>query len=212
VSRREVVTEVEFNTCSDPQWLLEFLSFGGQASARKLRLFAVACCRRVEHLLRDERLHWAIGVAERLADGVAKEEERAAAERAAYGAWAMPADAAACDAVAIVPVKAARDAARHAAWAVSSRADARETQAILLRDLVGPLPFRRVAIDASWRTPPVVALATAIYEERAWGDMPILGDALLEAGCEDAEVLEHCRGKEPHTRGCWVVDLVLNQE
>ncbi len=82
----------------------------------------------------------------------------------------------------------------------------------LLRDIFGPLPFRPVAIDASWRTPPVVALATSIYEERAWGDMPILGDALSEAGCDDTEVLGHCRGQGQHTRGCWVVDLVLKKE
>ncbi len=78
------MTEAEFRNCSDPQGLLEFLSSDGRASARKLRLFAVACCRRVEHLLRDERLYWAIEVAERLADGVAGEEERAAASEAAY--------------------------------------------------------------------------------------------------------------------------------
>src|SRR5262249_50068632 len=88
----------------------------------------------------------------------------------------------------------------------------RTAQADLLRELFGPLPFRALRSDASCVTPAVVALATSIYEERRWGDLRILGDALQEAGCSDAEVLEHCRGKGPHTKGCWVCDLLLKKE
>jgi hypothetical protein len=87
----------------------------------------------------------------------------------------------------------------------------RRRQASLLRDLLGPIPFRLVEIDPSWRTPAVVALANAIYDDRCWDDLPILGDALSEAGCTDAEVLEHCREKI-HARGCWLTDLLLNKE
>jgi hypothetical protein len=72
----------------------------------------------------------------------------------------------------------------------------RRQQASLLRDLLRPLPFRPIRIDPSWRTPEVAALANA-----GGGDLPVLGDALLEAGCTDAEVLEHCREKV-HARGC----------
>jgi hypothetical protein len=85
-------------------------------------------------------------------------------------------------------------------------------QAEIIRELFGPLTHRQVQIEQSWRTPAVVALATSIYEERRWEDMPILGDALSEAGCTDAEVLDHCRGPALHARGCWVVDLLLNRE
>ena len=49
------------------------------------------------------------------------------------------------------------------------------------------------------------------YEERRFGDMPILADSLEEAGCQDADILYHCRGTGPHVRGCWVVDLLLKQ-
>jgi hypothetical protein len=42
--------------------------------------------------------------------------------------------------------------------------------------------------------------------------MPILADALEDAGCDNADILQHCRGAGEHVRGCWVVDLVLGKE
>jgi hypothetical protein len=72
-------------------------------------------------------------------------------------------------------------------------------------------PFRPVAADPSWLTPTVVALAYAIYADRAFDRMPVLADALEEAGCDHHDVLAHCRGDGPHVRGCWVVDLVIGK-
>ncbi len=63
----------------------------------------------------------------------------------------------------------------------------------------------------AWRSETVVALASGIYAERAFDRLPILADALEEAGCNHPDVLAHCRGSGPHARGCWVVDLVLNR-
>jgi hypothetical protein len=83
-------------------------------------------------------------------------------------------------------------------------------QAMIVRDIVGN-PFRSVAVDPAWRTETVVALAGGIYAERAFDRMPILADALEEAGCDSADILTHCRGDGPHVRGCWVVDLVLGK-
>jgi hypothetical protein len=54
-------------------------------------------------------------------------------------------------------------------------------------------------------------MATAIYEDRRWSDMPLLGDALEEAGVTDQAVLDHCRGQGPHARGCFVVDAILGR-
>jgi hypothetical protein len=87
-------------------------------------------------------------------------------------------------------------------------------QCNLLRDLFGPLPFREVRIDPVWlvwnhRT--VEKLAALIYEGRAFEQMPILADALEETGCQDQEILAHCRGPGPHARGCWIVDLILGR-
>jgi hypothetical protein len=52
-------------------------------------------------------------------------------------------------------------------------------------------------------------VARAILDERRFGDLPVLGDALEEAGCTDQDILDHCRLPRPHALGCWVVDLVL---
>jgi len=80
-----------------------------------------------------------------------------------------------------------------------------------LRDIFGN-PFLPVVFDPSWLTPTVVALANSIYVDRAFDRMPILADALEEAGCDNADILLHCRGDGPHVRGCWVVDAVLGKE
>ncbi len=84
-------------------------------------------------------------------------------------------------------------------------------QADLLRDIFGN-PFRPVAFSSAWRTPTVLALAAQVYESRDFSAMPILADALQDAGCDNADILDHCRGAGAHVRGCWVVDLVLGKE
>jgi hypothetical protein len=84
-----------------------------------------------------------------------------------------------------------------------------------LADCVFGNPFRPSVVDASWLSwegSTVPRLAQGIYDERAFDRLPILGDALEEAGCTDADVLGHCRSEGPHTRGCWVVDLILGKE
>jgi hypothetical protein len=70
----------------------------------------------------------------------------------------------------------------------------------------------RAGFDRSWLTSTVVALARGIAEERAFGRLPILADALQDAGCEDTAILAHCRGPGPHVHGSWVVNLVLGQD
>ncbi|MBN9521069.1 hypothetical protein J0H58_21550 [bacterium] len=79
-----------------------------------------------------------------------------------------------------------------------------------MRDIFGN-PFRPVALDPAWRTEAVVALAAGIYADRAFERLPVLADALEDAGCDHADVLTHCRGAGPHVRGCWVVDLFLGK-
>jgi len=82
----------------------------------------------------------------------------------------------------------------------------------LLRDIFGN-PFRSIRIDASWRTPTTIAIATQMYESRDFRPMLILADALEDAGCENAEILDHCRHPEGmHARGCWVADAVLGKK
>jgi hypothetical protein len=81
----------------------------------------------------------------------------------------------------------------------------------LLREVVGN-PFRPVTFALSWRTDTTLTLARQMYESRDFSAMPILADALQDAGCDNADILNHCRGPGPHVRGCWVVDSVLDKE
>jgi hypothetical protein len=73
-------------------------------------------------------------------------------------------------------------------------------------------PVRFVCLQANWCTTTVHALARGIEKEIAFDRMPILADALQDAGCDSADMLDHCRGPGPHVRGCWVVDLILGKQ
>jgi hypothetical protein len=84
-------------------------------------------------------------------------------------------------------------------------------QARLLRCIFGN-PYRPVSVGPSWLTSTAVALAEGIYADRTFDRLPILADALEDAGCGHADILAHCRGDGPHARGCWVVDLLLGKE
>jgi hypothetical protein len=95
-----------------------------------------------------------------------------------------------------------------AADAHPRRADARRRAADRVRCVFGN-PFRPVRVSPGWHTPDVLARARAIYDERAFGDLPILADALEDAGCGDPDILSHCRSDGPHARGCWAVDALL---
>jgi hypothetical protein len=81
----------------------------------------------------------------------------------------------------------------------------------LTRDIFGN-PFRPVAFSPTWRTDTAIALARQMYESRDFGAMPILADALQDAGCDNDDILSHCRdANQPHVRGCWVLDLLLGK-
>jgi hypothetical protein len=122
-----------------------------------------------------------------------------------------------CDAAAraagyeAVPME--RSANRRAREALDRRreratAAEREAQAVLLRDLIGD-PFRPPAWDLSWNTESVVGLARGMDVSRNFVPMPVLADALEDAGCAAEGVLAHCRGPGPHVRGCFVLDALL---
>jgi hypothetical protein len=91
----------------------------------------------------------------------------------------------------------------------AARQAAREVQVALLRDVIGN-PFRpRRPVDPAWLTPTVVAIARGAYDDRDFAALPVLADALEDAGCDDTDLLGHLRGPGVHGRGCWVVDWLL---
>jgi len=84
-------------------------------------------------------------------------------------------------------------------------------QAGLLRDMIGPSPFRAIRFDPDWRARDILALARTIYDQRSFDRLPELAASLQEAGCDNGEVLEHLRGVGPHFLGMWSLDLVLGK-
>jgi hypothetical protein len=217
----EPLTEKEWLAGNTFRRMLDYLR--GKATNRKLRLFAAACCRRVGRLLaEEERARRAVEVAEQFADGHVTEDELAAAQAevwplhgsgdqgrsAALHAAGYAAGPAAWDA--------AWDAAGYTARALAAghQGPQQPVQAALLLDIFGN-PFRPATAEGAWRAwnqGMVARLAQGIYDERAFDGLPILADALLDAGCDNEDILSHCHAHGPHVRGCWVIDLMLGNE
>jgi hypothetical protein len=81
-----------------------------------------------------------------------------------------------------------------------------------LRDIFNP--FRPITLNPSWlswNNGTMVKLAQSVYEDRAFDRLPILADAIEEAGCDNIDILSHCRSGGEHIRGCWVIDLLLGK-
>jgi hypothetical protein len=99
-------------------------------------------------------------------------------------------------------------------WGGSGHGDvptSRKVQWTLLCDIFGPPPVSLDPAWLAWNGGTVPAIARRVYDDRAFHDLPILADALEDAGCADPDVLAHCRGGGEHVRGCWVVDLILGK-
>jgi hypothetical protein len=195
--------------CADPS---PMVGIGG-VSGRKRRLFAVACCRRIPNLEQLPECRAAIDAAERFAEGLCSREEMfVAAEALSSSTWQ---EAAANDCAAYFRDA---DAGEYASYKVADGlaggTDVKSQLRIhagLLRDIFGN-PFRPVEFSPDWRTDTAVSLAWQMYEPRDFSLMPILADALQDAGCEHPDILDHCRDPNgTHVRGCWVVDLVLGK-
>jgi hypothetical protein len=215
------MTESEWLDSEDPQMMLEFLE--GMASDRKLRLFAVACCRRLWHLLRETPSRQAVLTAERFADGLATRQELEDAQEKAVDAGrqgngrgslacchlrpdgSFPVEVARYVAEEMIEVMDNRQGLSDKEWRAQFRAEAE-----VLKDILGN-PFRPITLDPTWLSSDVVSIAQMIYEDRAFDRMPEVADALDEAGCHDADLLGHCRQAGTHARGCWVVDLILGK-
>lgn len=205
---------------SDPQTLIEFVS---PVSPRKLRLFYCACVRRLWSLVKDERSRAAVEASERFADGLLSCEQLLEARKAGYSAWYEVSGVlhSAEDHVAAAAFMCANEELvyasgvprRVAAGSENETSEYRE-HAALFRDVVGN-PFHTLVarnLSLGNERSNIVTLAQAIYDERAFSRLPALAHTLLAAGCDDADILSHCRGPGPHVRACWVVDLILGKK
>jgi hypothetical protein len=199
------MTEEEWLAATDPKPMLEFLK--SKATDRRFRLFACACCR-VRWLDMERRSQIAVEVAEAFADNAATDAERRLATVDAHrakersGRYDLAWAAASCS---------ARVAYQGLKRVVLPSGVAFHLQKTLLFDIFGN-PFHPITLNPSWLTPTVLTLATGIYNERAFDRMPILADALQDAGCDSEEILNHCRQPGEHVRGCWAVDLLTGRE
>ena len=188
------------------------------AARRKFRLLACACVRRLGDSFFPPELRTCVETVERFAEGEIKDVQfwRIQSE-ARHVDWAQHPGA-----VRMVFFRLTSHKIWNVArvWQSTTRPEWNDLRgnkpaaekahlAHVTRCLFGN-PFRQVTFDPAWRTSDAVALARGIYDDRAFDRMPILADALQDAGCADDGVLAHCRDtKTSHTRGCWVVDHVL---
>ncbi len=218
------MTDAEWTACDNSERMLEFLR--GQVNGRKIRLFGCACCRRIWRRLTDERSRKAVEAAELYADGFIAHADLKQAWAEASGAIQGSLVTHSGQSIATVAARSAADPARASiaeAVALAARAGVysqqhfeaeKAAQAAFLRDLLGN-PFRPANIDLSWlawNDGAIPKMAQSIYDGRSFDLLPLLADALEDAGCTDAAILGHCRGGGIHVRGCWVVDLLLGKE
>lgn len=208
------MTPQDWLACEAPDQMLLFLT--AAASDRKLRLFACGCCRRLGDLLPEGPSRHAVEASERFADGEINADELqrhwaivrrlVAGDEARTGGWNRLTKA----------EMEARDATRSGAWSAAhsvvadSHHDERQAQCDLVRDIFHP--FHPMASQPAWFTEEVKSLTQEMYRERIFGQMPTLADALMKAGCQAADILDHCRGSGPHVRGCWVIDLLTGRK
>ena len=236
------MTEAEWLACDRPEPMLRYLRAAGMhrrtGERRKLRLFGCACVRRKWRRATDPRSRALVVVAERYADGLATASELTEAERAALEARAEEKGLVVVGAGVLQPpwcfhMFSELSDRRHPqpAWgfalaatlmprvvqATAAHGPEDKAQATLVRDIFGN-PFRPASLSGTWRTPDVVSLAQATYDERHLPSgqldaarLAVLADALEDAGCSDQDVLGHLRGPRPHVRGCWPVDLLLGK-
>jgi len=203
----------EWQTCTDPKHMIEFVQ--DKVSDRKLRLFAVEMCESVwRHYDHPEKAA-VLELLSSYAEGKAVQQD-------VKQACEVYDDSAFFRLQAVKYLLYQATLFTDDGWTNAKLAN--HYQMVLypdperavarLHELIGPLLFRAVAIPPAilrWNDGTAVAIAKAIYDERAFDRLPILADALEDAGCTDADILNHCRLPGEHVRGCWVLDLLLGQ-
>jgi hypothetical protein len=188
--------EYRWPYCNQPLDMLRQLP--GRPDEHKLLLVTCACCRLLPLEMLHERNQEAVEAAARHADGLSPRREMKKACKRSDLAWLMQFD----------PLPLALRAVR--ALCESRPENGATLTADIIRDVMGN-PFQPVALRHSWLRAEggaVAHLAEAIRVEGRYDELPILADALEDAGCTNPVVLEYCRSIGPHVRGCWLLDLL----
>jgi len=230
------MTEAEWLEAEKPRPLVEcLLPLGSdlvkRGSDRKLRLFGVACCHLFDSVLATEWMQEGVRSAEAFVDGRATRAEVLGALRVvqteSQGNWdccvqavcgalrngfvAAHAALGAVEVIIEVEGTTSREFHQFGAGFRAGSDPVADTVAFL-RDIFGN-PFRPMAFDPEWRSDTAIQLAKHIYEDRDFAQMPILADALQDAGCDNDAILTHCRDANGvHVRGCWVLEEVLGKK
>jgi hypothetical protein len=216
------MTEAEWLASDSPTQMLKFMK--DKASERKLRLFSVALARTLWNQM-NPVMRESVDAGELFADGVilcdevsvvAKKLEQWAQDgindSGGIRNWrkAMTPEMMSCFFLASMGHHPKTEWIlmweKNLYYRIASKTN-RLIQPTLLREVFGN-PFSPVTLNPSWLAPTVLTLANGIYEEKAFDRMPILADALQDAGCDNEDILNHCRQPGEHVRGCWVVDLL----
>jgi hypothetical protein len=189
-----------------------------EALYRQHALYAVACCHRIWPSLVDARSRTAVETTEAFVEARATPEQWRESHLRALEAFHDLNDTAGFGSPQGQAAWAAYSAsAEDMAWALHrDLVDGAGTtfkgaaQADLVRCIFGN-PFRTLTVDPVWLTSTAIAIARGMYESRDFSAMPILADSLQDAGCDNEDVVNHCRSEGAHVRGCWVVDAVLGK-
>ena len=204
------MTEAEWLACGDPRQLLAFLR--GKVSDRRARLCLCACCKADRKEPGQNETGSTLELAERWADGDPPDiYERTDAWNATWPVLDHALEGRDYDTASRMLATSFCLHPDPLGPFASKRCPSNAVTWVPRIHCVFGNPFRPVAFSPSWRTNTAMTLARQMYDARDFGAMPILADALQDAGCDVAAVLDHCRGPGPHVRGCWVVDLVLGR-
>jgi hypothetical protein len=191
-----VIDEDTWLSCTVPRHLLRYVK--GRTTDRKLRLWA--CAATAHRYAQSEAALAVVALVEAWADGEypAQLKSHGIDGICSKSAWEAAYEGA------LRPLERLPTSDR--------KRQSTEFQRAAIHEIFGN-PFRPVTVEPAWRTPDVMRLAHDLYAEKAFDRMPILADALEEAGCASLGVLEHCRDSRlVHLRGCWAVDLVLARQ
>ena len=227
---QDLITETEWHSTLCPYTLLNHIQY--TTNDRKWRLLAVASVREIEHWVTEDCCRKMMDLAERHSDGLVTDETiESLRHHATRVAWPSQTGIApyTADFVAsqVGIAEKGADCVWRARWVHGmvwqvimamgtrytdeTRALRDESDCQLIREIFGN-PFRPMALDAAWHAPTVIGIARSIYEQKQFSHMPLLADALEEAGCHLSDVLHHCRSGEQHWRGCWLLDVLLAKD